>query len=344
MKLSQLRLVALGAMAVGSLAAAGCGSDSNSNSNSNSNSSTSSSGGGGKSFTVGYSQGSEQNPFLAAIEQGAVKQIEAQGGKVVVRDTQLNPNKQVTDIREFINQKVDAIVFAPAIVPEALIPALKQAHDAGIPVIGWDWYFESDTPPPPVDGQVTVDRDKLGKEMADELDKQTGGKAQAIEVALPFPVRGVDRMFQAFDQELKTHSGSSVVKIVKNGKDNAEGALPLVGGALTSNSDANALVTYNGGSAEGGYQAAKQQGKKLFVLNAQVDPGSIAAQKAGQINEQWELDPVVMGSELGKLASAAGQDKPASEWKKTVRITAKLYNKDNIADWETWDQKLSDIG
>ena len=339
---------ALLALTIASSTAAGCGSSSDSSSSSGSK--TDSGASAKKSFTVGYSLPTGQNPFLNAIEKGAAKTIAAQGGKVVVRDGQLDPNKQVTDIQEFVNDNVDAIIVGPAQVPEAVVPILKRAQAAGIATFAWDFQFDSGTasggpPKAPVDGQVTGDRLKVGEAMAAQLKKKFSGSTRAIYVGLPFPVTGTDAMFKSFTDSLASKDAGKVVQRVNNAKDNAEGARPLVNGALTRNGKANAVVTYNGASALGAASAIKQggRGKSVVTYVAQADPEVFPGLKAGSITRVWDLNPVENGIALGKLASAGALKKPDGEWKKSVTVPASPYDQGNVGSWVPWGQRIAKI-
>lgn len=326
-----------------------CGSTSSSSSSSSSSTasaaassgstSSGSTSSGGKKFVVGYSLPTAQNPFLMAIYNGTDKVVRAAGGTTELRDGQLDPNKQVADLQDFINQHVSAIIMAPAQVPQAVTPILAKARKAGIPVFAWDWDFSpkaqaGGAPAPPVQGEVVADRTNVGREVADAIVAKVP-HAQVLYVGLPFPVTGTDQMFNSFKTEL-TSKGGKLVTRVNNGKDNAEGALPLVDGALTQFPNINAVVTYNGGSAIGAYEAARAQGKKLLVFNAQSDPGSVTAQQKGQINEQWDLDPISSGVAIGKLAVAAATHQPIAVWSKSIITPSKpVTNASQATNWTT---------
>ncbi len=303
---------------------------------------------GGKSFTVGYSVPTAQNPFLMSIEQAAVKTIAAAGGTVKFRDGQLNSNKQVSDLQEFISDGVDSVIVAPAIVPAAVKGKFAQARAAKIGVIAWDWEFSPNTlnggpPAPPVQAQVTADRTNVGKGLADAIDSQFHGGGQVLYVGLPFPVNGTDQMFNTFQKELVA-KGDKLVSRVNNGQDNAAGARPLVDGALTQYPNLNAVVTYNGGSAIGAYQATSSAGRKnVLIYNAQIDQSSVAPQKQGQIAEQWELNPVEMGVQLGKMAIAEHQKAPLSNWAKTITVPSQPYTPATIGQWESYDSRLAKL-
>src|SRR5690606_39056557 len=172
---------------------------------------------GGEGFSVGSSLPTGQNPWLNAIKDAAVAVIESAGGSVVVQDAQLDPNRQVSQLDELVNQGVDAIVLGPAQVPEAVQGALEGAQAAGIPTLALEYDYDvTDEPPPaPMDAQVLVDRRELARQVAAEV---AGGSV--VYVGLPFPVTGLDVFFAAFEEALEAE-GATLLERVDNPTDNA---------------------------------------------------------------------------------------------------------------------------
>lgn len=58
-------------------------------------------------------------------------------GQVIVTQADGNVNKQIADIEDLIAKKVDILVVSAG-VQDALVPAIEQAYDAGIPVVIFD--------------------------------------------------------------------------------------------------------------------------------------------------------------------------------------------------------------
>ncbi len=79
------------------------------------------------------------NPFFIAMEQGARQAERALGVQLRVRTAaqETSIEQQIQIVEELIRAPVDAIVIAPGDSLE-LIPALKKAQEAGIPVINID--------------------------------------------------------------------------------------------------------------------------------------------------------------------------------------------------------------
>jgi ABC-type sugar transport system substrate-binding protein len=87
---------------------------------------------GGK--TVAIMWGGTDAPFVGPHIKSFTETIEKAGHKVVVFDSKWDPAKQSTDLDDAVAQKVDLIALVP-IDPVAIIPALKKAKAAGVPVM-----------------------------------------------------------------------------------------------------------------------------------------------------------------------------------------------------------------
>ncbi|HEU5325370.1 MAG TPA: substrate-binding domain-containing protein [Candidatus Limnocylindria bacterium] len=99
-------------------------------------------GGGDASYRIGYSNGGGVgNGFRE--EQVCTAKAEALASDQVTELVTIHRNTdaagQLSDIRDLIAADVDAIVFNPN-DPEALNPALQEAHDAGIVTVSVDAY------------------------------------------------------------------------------------------------------------------------------------------------------------------------------------------------------------
>jgi len=91
-----------------------------------------------KHFVIGSVINDLTNPFLAVM--GSAEQSEA--AKLGVKIDVLSGNvsgtisisKQVSEVQQFISEKVNLILVTPS-DPSAIVPVIKQANSAGIPVI-----------------------------------------------------------------------------------------------------------------------------------------------------------------------------------------------------------------
>jgi len=77
------------------------------------------------------------NPFFVTMDEGAKDAAKKFGVDVVTSDAVNDPAKQMSQCEDAIAKKVDAILLNPTDV-EALIPCVKKANDAKIPVFSID--------------------------------------------------------------------------------------------------------------------------------------------------------------------------------------------------------------
>ncbi len=120
----------LGAMA---LMATGCGGSEDGNADEGSSESSES--GGGDVITVGFAQtGSESGWRSANTESMKAAFSEENGFELIFNAADNDPAAQISAVRSFINQGVDAIVIAP-IVEDGWDDVLQEATNADIPVI-----------------------------------------------------------------------------------------------------------------------------------------------------------------------------------------------------------------
>ncbi|MGE5482031.1 MAG: sugar ABC transporter substrate-binding protein [Bacteroidota bacterium] len=87
-----------------------------------------------KQFTIGATIWDMSVPFYANFIKGLHDGAAKYNVKLLLRDGQGDPNTQVAVVKQFIAEKVDAIVIVPGDA-QAIVPAIKQANQANIPVI-----------------------------------------------------------------------------------------------------------------------------------------------------------------------------------------------------------------
>jgi ribose transport system substrate-binding protein len=89
-------------------------------------------------FVVGFISNDLTNPFQATMSKAGV----AEAKKLGITDHLVSGNvsgtisisKQVSEVQTFISQKVNMILISPS-NPNAIVPAIKQANAAGVPVM-----------------------------------------------------------------------------------------------------------------------------------------------------------------------------------------------------------------
>ena len=99
-------------------------------------------GGGATGCTVGVSWNNFQQPRWAAHDQPNLKKVvEAGGGTYIDADANLVAEQQLTNVNTLISKGAKVLILL-AQDNKAILPALKVASDAGIPVIAYDRLIE----------------------------------------------------------------------------------------------------------------------------------------------------------------------------------------------------------
>ena len=94
-------------------------------------------------MVVGVSWSNFQEERWKTDEAAIMAALEAAGATYVSADAQSSSSKQLSDVEALMAQGVDALIVL-AQDTEAIIPAVQNAADEGIPVIAYDRLIEDD--------------------------------------------------------------------------------------------------------------------------------------------------------------------------------------------------------
>jgi ribose transport system substrate-binding protein len=164
-------------------------------------------------FVVGVSNTLIGNGWREEMICSIKAQAEASGlvSKVIVANRNGGPAEQIADIRNLISAGVNAIIINPS-DRDALNPVIKQAADKGIVVVAVDQAVSA-----PEAYVLSNDQVAYGKEGAQWLFKQLGGKGSVVEM------RGIDGVpadadrHQGFEEALKDYPNIKVTASVFSG-------------------------------------------------------------------------------------------------------------------------------
>jgi D-xylose transport system substrate-binding protein len=96
----------------------------------------------GKDCVVGVSWNNFQQPRWAAHDEPGIKNtVEGAGGTYISSDANLVNEQQLTDVDTLISKGAKVLIIL-AQDGKAILPAIKKANDAGIPVIAYDRLIE----------------------------------------------------------------------------------------------------------------------------------------------------------------------------------------------------------
>ena len=215
-----------------------------------------------KQFVIGMSQCNLGEPWRVAmndqIKMAAEKHPEF---KVIYADAAQDNSKQIADIQNFIQQKVDLIITSPN-EATPLTNVVKEAYEAGIPVILLDRKIDGDTYTQFI-GADNVDMGKVAGEYVANTLLKDGGKVCEIK-GLEGTSGGIDRD-NGFREGIKANPKVEIVS-VNNADWLREKAITVAEEMLQTNKEIDLFIALNDPMPEGAYIAAKQAGREKDIL------------------------------------------------------------------------------
>lgn len=263
-------------------------------------------GSGGEQIRIGAIYLDSQG-FYGGVKAGVEDAAKASGKDVKFIET--NPGGDVSKESEFmstlVSSGVDAIIISAASA-DSSVPAIKQAHDAGIPVICYNTCVNEEATKKYVTAYVIGDPVEFGQKLG-EAAVDTFSKAKITD-----PKIGVvnceqyevcKQRLSGFENALTT--GLPDAKIVAN-QEGAEvdRAVTVAEQMLTAHPEINGMYGEAGGATIGAYKAvhtAKKEGE-IFVFGSDM-----TTEIATELKEGTVLKSVIdiSGLEVGKLAWGA---------------------------------------
>lgn len=233
--------------------------------------------GGSKQVTVGLALSTLNNPYFVTLRDGAQKAADAANVKLIVADAGNDLSKQTSQIEDFITQKVDVIIVNP-VDSDGIVPAVKKANDANIPVIAVDRGVNGAK----VVTTIASDNVEAGRMAAEALFKALGGSGKVAELeGVPGASATRDRG-TGFDQAVQANSGIQVVAKQTANFDRSQG-LSVMENILQANPDLNGVFAENDEMALGALQAIKNAGKPVKVVGIDGTDDALKAIKAGDM-------------------------------------------------------------
>ena len=184
-----------------------------------------------------------------------------QGWQLVYTDAAGDAAKQVADVESMIAQKVDAIFLAPR-EEKPLVPAVKKAKAAGIPVILLDRSVDPKLAKAGEDYVTFIGSDFIeeGKRAADWLIKKTGGKAKIIELEGTTGASPANDRKKGFHDAIKSESGMEVLAS-QDGDFARDKGRQVTETLLQAHPDADVIYAHNDEMALGAIAALEAAGK-----------------------------------------------------------------------------------
>ena len=276
--------------------------------------------------TFALVQINQQALFFNQMNEGAQKAADEAGVKLVIFNANNDPAAQNSAIETYIQQKVDGLAVV-AIDVNGIMPAVKQAADAGIPVVAIDAIL----PQGPQKAQIGVDNAAAGADMGkfflDYVKANMDGKAKVgIVGALNSFIQNVRQ--EGFEKTIKGVQGIETAGVV-DGQNIQDNALAAAENLITGNPDMTAIYATGEPALMGAIAAVESQGRQdsVKIFGWDLTAQAIAGLDAGYVVAVIQQDPAAMGAAAVKALKSLSEGGTV-EAKISVPVT--IVTKQNV--------------
>jgi ribose transport system substrate-binding protein/inositol transport system substrate-binding protein len=268
------------------------------------------------------------NAFTMEMSTAVQTKADELGVKLTVYDGGKDPAKQINQIETAISQGIAAIIVEPASV-DGIIPAVKAAREAGIPVVILNQKITDQSIASTFVGVSNVDGGKM--EMSAAV-ADMGGEGK---VALLLGPMGSDAQigrsegYQAIIDESK---GKVEVVYELTANWTTDEALAVVETWLSSGKEINAIVAQNVGMAMGALKAVEdaKMEDKILVYGLDATDEALAAVKDGRLKATVSQSTTLQGL---KAMEAAVDLVNGKEVAPEILVDFTLITKDNVDEF-----------
>ncbi len=270
-----------------------------------------------------------QHQFWQAVKTGADQAAAEFGVRITFEgpDNETVVDRQIDMLAAALANKPQAIGFA-ALDSQAAIPLLRQASEAGIPIVAFDSGVDSDIPV----STATTNNRAAASLAADKMAKLIGGKGNVAVVAHDQTSRtGIDRR-DGFIERIQSNYPSINVVTIQYGAGDQLKSTELTKAILTANPDLAGIFGTNEGSANGVVNGVREMNRRgLVVIGYDSGKAQKDAIRNGLMAGAITQNPVAIGYETVKAAVFAVKGKTLPL---TIDTGFYYYDATNIDDPE----------
>lgn len=289
------------------------------------------------------------DPYFVAAKKGAQKAADELGIEMTFNGpVDADVSEQADIIDQLVQQQFDAITVS-ANDPNALVPALNRAKEAGVAVSTFDADVKDEA------REVFLNQatyEAMGRTMVDMMVKQTGPKGEFLvvtsELTAPNQSRWIEEMKKYINQK---YPGMRLTTTLPSHEQLAE-ARRITLDYLRSHPETDGVFAVTGIATPGVAEAVKQLGRKGEVAVTGLGVPSLVREhiKDGTIKEVALWNPVDIGYGAMYMANAQikGTLNPESGFLKAGRLgklefisddelllgPPLVFDKDNIDDYD----------
>jgi len=276
---------------------------------------------------LAYSTASLENVFWQRVTKGARDEATKARADLRVVDAQGDARKQLSDIEDLVQQRMDAILISPY-QSDPIVPAVLAANKARIPVVIVDIGVKGG------DYAALIISDNLaggrlaGEFIASKIDRE----GPVAHISAQPGVENARKRGEGFAQVMKER-GIKIVASQTAYSERAKG-MEVMENILQAHPDLRAVFCENDEMALGATRAlgplrGRPAGRKdVIVVGFDGNPDALAAIRKGEMAATVAQQPEEMGRMGVRIALKALKGEAVA---KTVQVPVTLITRDNAA-------------
>jgi ABC-type sugar transport system substrate-binding protein len=283
----------------------------------------------GKGLTIGFSQVGSESAWRLEFTRVIKAEAQERGINLIFLNAENSQKNQISALRSFIAQHVDAIILAP-VIETGWDQVLHEAKDAGIPVVIIDRNVTADESLYLT--RVSSDFIFEGRLAAAWLAQATAGKCKIVELEGTVGSSAARDRQIGFSDVIKLFPDMQII-VSQSGDFVRENGKKVMESILKTEDPAEicAVWAHNDDMAIGAIQAIKEAGMKpgkdILIVSVDAIPDIFKAMADGDANATIELSPYLGGPAFDAIiAYLHGQDIP-----KWIPVNGKIYFQDTAA-------------
>lgn len=274
---------------------------------------------------IGFSVIDMKNPYFITLENATREALEKMGYKMIMKDPGTDPEEQAVQIKEMIEEGIDAIILSP-VDWEKITPSLQALKEAGVRIINVDTQVkEMDY----VDAYIGSDNYSAGYICGEDLISKCpeGGKIAILECPTQ---NSINDRITGFEEALSgAEKGFEVVARADTAGE-FDRALEEAQDIIKEFPDITAIMCGNDQIAVGATTAvnvARAEDVLIYGVDGSPDIKKELQKVNTQIAGTAAQSPIHMGQEAAKIADSilSGQ-----KYEKETYEEVFMINKDNV--------------
>lgn len=286
-----------------------------------------------KQYTIGVSQCSD-DLWRETMNKEIQREISFYPKvEVVFKTSKDDTQKQLQDIEEFIEQKVDLLIIAPN-ESKAFTPLVQKAYEQGIPVILVDRRIDSDH----YTAYIGADNYQIGKEAGIYAASLLSGKSKIVEIRGLKGATPDTQRHLGFSEIISQHTDIEIVEQIQGNflKEEAQRQMVEV---FKNHKNIDLIFAMNDQMALGAYEASLQfSGKRPFIIGVDALQGEGVEQILKGVQDASFLYPTG-GDKVVELAMKILENQP---FEKENTLHTAVVDKQNVRILQLQTEQISE--